>query len=150
MDEKQTQIYEVGYHIVPTVSEEKLGDKVGAIKQVLDGIGASLISEEHPKMIPLAYEIKRRVEGANAEKFNTAYFGWIKFESESTKIAELNEKLDKNDDILRYIVIKTVRENTIYVKTFNAQKGEEEGDGQPITEEDEKKIEESIEELVIE
>ena len=51
-------------------------------------------------------------------KFDTAYFGWIKFEISSLQVSELKNKLDIDSNFLRFLILKTVRENTIAAKRF--------------------------------
>jgi len=107
------QVYEVGYHIVSDVSIENLPNEVENIKNFLVKEGASIISEELPKMRELAYSIKKTVGGAK-RNFDTAYFGWIKFDVGEASIAKIKKFLDENENILRFLLIKTVRENTLF------------------------------------
>jgi ribosomal protein S6 len=107
------QVYELGFHIVPTIAEEKVANVFGDIKSLLEKNGAIFISEEYPKMRPLAYTMLKNEAGKN-EKFNFAYFGWVKFDLGKEEIALVKEKLEKNKEILRFLIIKTVRENTLY------------------------------------
>ena len=51
-------------------------------------------------------------------KFNTAYFGWIKFTMETQKVLELKKTLDLDPNIIRFLILKTVKENTIAAKRF--------------------------------
>jgi hypothetical protein len=51
-------------------------------------------------------------------KFNSAYFGWIKFTMDSDKILELKKKLDLDPNFIRFLILKTVKENTIAAKRF--------------------------------
>ena len=76
-----------------------------------------IISDEMPKMIPLAYTMSKVIQNVR-NKFNTAYFGWIKFEINSEKVLELKKKLDLDPNIVRFLIIKTVKENTIAAKRF--------------------------------
>ncbi len=110
-DEK---IYEVGYHIVSSVSEENIPSEVEKIKAYLAKEKAVIISEETPKLRPLAYPIKKAF-GGSYKTFDKAYFGFIKFElSEEGDITNIDKAMKNNESVLRYIVIKTVRENTMY------------------------------------
>jgi len=122
--EKAT-VYEVGFHIVPAVSPETLSTEVDAIKAVLDKNGATIISEEFPKLRNLAYMITK-VIGPIRNKYDTAYFGWIKYEASSETAEEIKKAFDLNDKILRYLIIKTARENTLYgAKILPEEKKEE-------------------------
>ncbi|HEY0908297.1 MAG TPA: 30S ribosomal protein S6 [Candidatus Paceibacterota bacterium] len=106
-------VYEVGYHIVPAVSPEKLPAEVDAIKAVLSGNNAVTISEEAPKLRNLAYQMVKAI-GPARHKYDTAYFGWIKFEAAPEAAIEIKKAMDANEKVLRYILIKTARENTLY------------------------------------
>lgn len=105
--------YEVGYHIVPAVSAENLSSEVENIKNFLTKEGGVIISEEFPKMRELAYSIKKTVSGIK-RNFDTAYFGWIKFDAGEAPIAKIKKFFDENENILRFLLINTVRENTMF------------------------------------
>jgi ribosomal protein S6 len=106
------KIYEIGYHIVPSVPEDKLGEEVSSLKEVLEKNGAVIISEESPKLRALSYEMRKESAG-KYKKYTMAYFGWIKFEALAEKSITIGEAFKNNSSILRYILIKTVRENTM-------------------------------------
>ncbi len=106
------KIYELGYHVLPTLSEEEVSKVVDSIKGELAKIDSEIIAEQHPTMMTLAYEIGKDIEN-KTRKFGTAYFGWIKFEIETAAIEGFKELMDKNINILRFIIIKTVRESTL-------------------------------------
>ena len=114
--EKAT-VYEVGYHIVPTVSPENLPKEVEAVKAILGKVGATIISEESPRMMTLSYPMLK-VVGPKRDYFETAYFGWIKFEAEPKAAVELKKALDISEKILRFIIVKTVRGNTLHGHKF--------------------------------
>lgn len=121
-----TQVYELGYHIVSTVAEENLPKEVETLKAIVLKDGGSLISEGEPKLINLAYSMTKSVADIK-KKFNTAYFGWLKFETKSELIPMIKKAVDANPNILRYLLIKTVRENTLYTPKLNSVKvGEKE------------------------
>lgn len=106
------RIYEVGYHVIPSIAEENVPAVVAEIhKEIAKGKGV-IIEEDAPKLRDLAYAIPKVVKGAK-NIFKTAYFGAIKFESESSVAVGLQESLKTNENILRFLIIKTVRENTM-------------------------------------
>jgi ribosomal protein S6 len=111
-DLKNKKIYELGYHVMPTLSEEEVTKAVTDLKDQLAGIEATIIAEQHPTLMTLAYEIGKDIDNKN-RKFGTAYFGWIKFEVETEAIEAFKDLMDKNANILRFIIIKTVRESTL-------------------------------------
>lgn len=104
-------IYELGYHLVPTVGDEKLGDAVAEIRNMVLKSEGVFIMEERPVLMTLAYTMVKVITGRR-ERHNSAYFGWVKFAMESRHVASLKEALDQNDSILRYLLVTTVREDT--------------------------------------
>jgi ribosomal protein S6 len=121
--DERLQVYEVGYQIVPIVSADTLPAEVNAIRSLIASNGGVLISEEMPKLRDLAYELSRPVAGKH-ERFETAYFGWMKFESSPSAIAAIQDGIEKNSNVLRYLLIKTVRENTLFTKPLAREDGE--------------------------
>lgn len=113
--ESRTSVYEVGYIMVPTIAEESLGEEVTLFKDMFTEKGAVFISDEYPKLIELAYEMSRSINNKK-QKFTTGYFGWVKFECSTTDAKVIKDILDKNEKLVRYLMIKTVRENTMSVK----------------------------------
>lgn len=124
-EESFEKIYEIGYHIIPAVAVENLSIEVDNIKNFLVKEGVEIISEDFPKLRDLAYAILKTV-GGTRRKFDTAYFGWVKFDAGETPIAKVKKFLDENENILRYLLINTTKENTIFsAKTEDIQdKGE--------------------------
>ena len=106
------QIYELGYHVLPTLSEDEVTKVVSGIKDLLSSAEAVVIAEQFPQMMNLAYEIGKELEN-KVRKYGSAYFGWIKFEIATSEIEGFKETMEKNLNILRFIIIKTVRESTL-------------------------------------
>ena len=80
-EENKTQeikLYELGYHLTPAISEDKVSVEVSEIKKILTDNDAEIVKEGETKLMTLAYEIVNHVAGKN-QKFRTAYFGWVKF-----------------------------------------------------------------------
>lgn len=111
------RVYEVGYLLVPTLSEEEVPAIYGNLKELISSLGGVIIADEMPKMMPLAYMMVKVLANIR-NKFNTGYFGWIKFSMDPAKALELKKKLDLDLNIIRYLTLKTVKENTIAAKRF--------------------------------
>ncbi len=144
-------IYEVGYHILPTIGEDELPKEVAKIQALVAERGGTVIAEEFPTLRTLAYEIAKRVE-VKYNRYTKAYFGWIKFELPKQAIGEIDSALKDNPSVLRHIVVKTVRENTMspVVKAPSAKKEESVTEEEaPKPEVSEAEIDKSIDELVI-
>lgn len=106
-----TRIYEVGYHIVPTVAEDQVEKIVGEMRAIIEKAGGSFIAEGAPALTRLAYEMDAR-DGEKNIGYERAYFGWLKFEAPIAVAQELDASLLQNQNILRHIVFQTVREET--------------------------------------
>ena len=158
LEEGGGQVYELGYHIVSTVAEENLPKEVETLKAIVLKDGGSLVSEGEPKLINLAYSMTKSVADTK-KKFNTAYFGWLKFETKSELMPMIKKAVDANPNVLRYLLIKTVRENTLYTPKLNTRalaKEEAPAKVKKSVKTDEKKatsvedIDKSIDELIVE
>lgn len=112
MEDSNKKIYEIGYHILPNLSEDEAMKVVADMKEQLLKAGAEMIAEQNPSMMTLAYEVGKEIEN-KIRRFETAYFGWMKFEVETKEIEGITSAMDKNPSILRHLIIKTVRESTL-------------------------------------
>lgn len=147
-------VYEVGYIMIPTIAEENLGAEVTELKDSLTKCGAVFISEEYPRSLELAYEMSRSINNKK-QKFSNGYFGWVKFECTTTEAKVIKDLLDKDEKLVRYLLIKTVRENTISPKrSYGKQDGSKRKVGQKKEENaeqiDEEVIDKEIDALVLE
>lgn len=111
------RVYELGYLLVPSIAEDNLPAMYGNVKEFVSSFKGEIISDEMPKMIPLAYSMSKVISNIR-NKFDTGYFGWIKFVMDSDKVLELKKKLDLDPNFIRFLILKTVKENTIAAKRF--------------------------------
>lgn len=109
------RVYELAYIFVPTLSEEELAKSFTDLKGLLGTKEVTFISEEAPKHMELAYEMNRTIQNKKTW-FTEGYFGWIKFEADAKVIKDIHETLARDESIIRFMIIKTVRENTIFSK----------------------------------
>jgi ribosomal protein S6 len=113
----EPKVYEVGYLLVPKISEEEMPAIYGNLKELIASLGGKMISDEMPIMINLAYTMQKTVQNVR-NKYNTAYFGWMKFYLDTNTVSDLKKKLDLDANIIRFLILKTVKENTIAAKRF--------------------------------
>jgi ribosomal protein S6 len=106
------RVYEIGYHVLPTLSEDEVGGQVKALTDLLNSKDAQLVGEKMPEKIDLAYPIEKRV-GGRLTKFSSASFGWVAFEIDAKELAAIKAYLDSNDSLLRYILIQTTKEEVV-------------------------------------
>jgi ribosomal protein S6 len=118
-----SRVYEISFIFDNKLDEGAALEKGNAIKQSIATLGGGFISEEAPYMRELAYEMTRVVNNINV-RFNEGYFGWIKFEMDADKVKDLEKGLKLDEKLIRYLVVKTVRENTVYTKRAPVIKAE--------------------------
>lgn len=106
-------VYEIGYHVVPTVGDEGVSKTVEAVRKALGE--AEIINEGFPQKMTLAYVIERAAQGKR-EKYAEAYFGFIKFATDRETLAAAKQKIEAMPSILRSLVVETVREDLMQQK----------------------------------
>ncbi len=117
------RVYEISFIFDNNIDEEAALKKSDVLKQSIATLGGSFISEEVPYMRELAYEMIRVQNNVNV-RFNEGYFGWIKFELSGDKVKELEKSIKLDEQVVRYLVVTTVRENTVYTKRAPVIKAE--------------------------
>lgn len=119
------KIYEVGFHILPTVSEDGLAAQVAAIREAISSVNGTIIAEGAAKKMDLAYPMTKVAQNKRTT-FNSSYFGWLKFETEPKGAKDIQATLKANDSIIRFLLVKTVREDTMAPRKLFAKKKEDE------------------------
>ena len=114
IDKAENRVYELGFHFLGNIAEERLPAEVTVIKDTLESRGAVFISEEIPRLKQLSYPIIK-ISGPKRTKFSNAYFGWLKFEIDPKELTEIKKTLERSENILRFLLVKTVRESTLAV-----------------------------------
>ena len=112
-----TPVYEIGFHVVPTVGEDGVSAVVESVRKALGD--AEIISEGFPKKITLAYQVERPSGSATAdgstqgkyEKYTESYFGHIKFAMQRESVNAFTADVRVLQPILRFLIIETVRED---------------------------------------
>ena len=156
MKDKETdakkQIYEAGYHLMPTVSAAEIANLVVKIRSIIEEKGGEIISEEMPKLRAIAYKISANTNSKKQE-FDKTCFGWIKFETANSSVNDIKKTLEGVAEIMRFILIKTARESTLFQPKFQRVKRDIAGSDtlevpkiKNVTEEE---IDKGIEQLVL-
>jgi len=144
-------VYEVGFLLVPEITEEKLPEAFGNLKDAIVSSGAVAISEDFPKLMTLAYTMEKTLNN-KIERFKEGYFGWIKFELSQDRVKGLEAMLRLREDVIRFLLVSTVRENTIAskrgfgVRRRSKDELKEKGDAPEMSKEE---IDREIEALVV-
>ncbi len=121
-----SRIYEVGYHLVPMIPLEQVANHATEIKALITKNKGAILSDGEPKMVELAYMIPTMIAGVK-HRCTSAYFGWVKFECEPEEAMAIEKAIKADENILRYLLVKTVRENTMVDKKLFMETAEEKG-----------------------
>ena len=152
--EKESTVYEISLLFLPTLSQEEALARAEHIRSDIAKRGGQVISHEDPISIPLAYKMVK-VIGTSHQKFDKGYFAWIKFEMSPETLSDLKKHLDEDGSVLRYLIIKTVRENTLlhgHMMFRKEEKAAKEPTDEAATESKDESLEDldkSIDDLVI-
>lgn len=112
----EPRVYELGYHILSSVDEGNIEQEREALVAIITKFKGIVISEEMPALVDLAYDMDKIIENKRTS-YSQAYFGWIKFDLAPELTKDLEKEIESLNSILRYILIKTTRENTIVSET---------------------------------
>jgi len=124
----EPRVYELGFHILPSVDEGNLEEKYQELVAIIKKRGGNIISEEFPALINLAYPMDKYIKNKR-NTYDQAYFGWIKFEVDPQSEKVIKSEIEFLDFVLRFILIKTVRENTLFSENpYKLAKVEKEND----------------------
>ncbi len=113
-------VYEIGYLIATSIPEEKVPAEADSLKKIITDAGATIVADEAPYLQPLEYTMRKKMVSGAYDKYDQAYFGWVKFELSTDKIEALKKSIEIVPSVLRMLLITTVRENTFLGKRAEA------------------------------
>ena len=108
----EEKTYELTYLISSRLDENAIQMARADIDSLINGIG-EIIKSEGPKDIALAYPIKKE---------KRAFLGVIMFRAEKKKVLEVKRKLDKENKILRFLLISKENTGKMYMGVSNIGK----------------------------
>ncbi len=117
------EVYEVSYLLLPSLASEQVPARADSLKEEIVKAGGAVISYENPILIDLAYPMTKVVQ-TTRHKCQSGYFGWVKFDLSHDGIEAVKKMFDTAPDILRYLIVKTVRENTLITGKMMLRKDE--------------------------
>ncbi len=103
--EKSATVYELGYHLVPSLGEDDLALRVTDLQKAITAEGGSVISEGQPQAYTLEYSM-RKMRGGRWDKYDSSFFGWVRFETSAEAVVKLKDILEHNEHLVRYLLIK--------------------------------------------
>lgn len=107
-DVREPLTYELAYHVLPTVAEGEVVTVSDTVKQYITSHGGAISDEEAAQRFELAYEIEKYLDG-KYRRFNSAYFGWIRFTCDPAHVAAMSADIDDNKHLLRHLLIKLTK-----------------------------------------
>jgi ribosomal protein S6 len=108
-DKEELQLYELGYHLVPSLGEDDLALRVADLQKKITALGGKIHSEGAPQSFTLAYTISK-LRGGKWDRYDSTLFGWTRFEASGECIPPLKEELDHKDEMVRYLLVKLDRD----------------------------------------
>jgi ribosomal protein S6 len=117
-DEQELARYELAFHILPTVAEGEVAAVFQGLKDIITTNGGTVTIEEAPSRFDLAYEIIKYLEGRN-RKFTSAYFGWVRFEIDPSKMEDIAESVDGTKELLRHLLTRLTKLEEAYPFYFH-------------------------------
>ena len=105
-DGREPRRYEIGCLLTPIIAVEAVEATAETlIRGVIGAAGGQIIGGENPKLIPLAYFIRKTVENKNL-RFREAYLVSLRFSVTPEKIIELDKIFRASSSVLRFLIVE--------------------------------------------
>lgn len=108
-EEGETASYECAFHILPTGTDEEVSAVFAKLKELVEQAGGTVVHEETPRLLDLAYEIEKSIDGSK-RSFNAAYFGWVRFVALPEAAVAADEAVRTAPEVLRHLLVKLTRQ----------------------------------------
>ena len=92
--------YELMYILFPTLTEEERNATISSVEETLKAVGANILATDKWGERKLAYPI---------EKKETGFYVLTTFEVEGTELVNVEKKLNINEQLMRYIIVKKTK-----------------------------------------
>lgn len=111
MEEHNT--YELGFLLTPLVAEEQAAVLIDEqVRQPLIKASGEIKSEVAPKLINLAYPIKKTLEH-KSQIFREAFLGVLNFTATAEVATKVNQFLKKSPAVIRFLLLKLKPETKV-------------------------------------
>lgn len=130
IEKSEPKVYELGFHLVPTIAEDAVEKEFDAVKAMVSKVGGEFISEGKPELINLTYSMSKVVKAIKSN-YSKAYFAWVKFEVTADQVDAIKKDLDASATVLRYLLVSTVKESTLYADKKSGRPTGEDGEEKP-------------------
>lgn len=105
-DPESVRTYEISYLMSPALAEDKVGAVLLPVKDLLASRNVSVIAEEAPKFRRLAYSIRVKHSGVASQVFDSAFFGWLRFDADSDTALAVKKLLESSAEVFRFLLLK--------------------------------------------
>jgi ribosomal protein S6 len=123
--EAERVAYDLGFHVVGTLSPEEVTTAVSEIRALIESNGGVVLGEEAPRHIRLAYTMYRSSWGKR-EDFDSAHFGVFIFEATKEAVGTIEAAIKAYPNVFRYLLLKTDAENALFLMKERELFGESE------------------------
>lgn len=152
MEEKDFTVYEAGFLLNPTLTADEATNFETTLRSKVEALGGEYVSHEAPKEIELNYEMSREIANKKVW-FSKAIFGWTKFKLEAKDVNAIEIALKGDEKVIRYLLIKTVADNTLFGNKLAVPKKRrerKEKDTEPVEDMNKEEVDKKIDEMVLE
>ena len=111
--EQKIENYELGFHLLPELEEERLNAKVQEIEEVIAKLSGSVTSSRPIKKQRLSYPIEHK---------KYSYFGVFNFKMPTEGAHQLRDALKLDEAVLRSLILK-VKENQKVLRSIKDHSG---------------------------
>lgn len=112
--EENQKTYELGYILLPTIVENKIGEEASSVITTIESHGR-VASSGIPEKKKLEYDISKIISNKKIV-FSSGYFGFIIFQTEVSDLINIKTELEKNENILRFILINRNKSSLVVEK----------------------------------
>lgn len=112
LDMDRVTLYELAFNIIPTVGDDDVKKIFKKVTEFIEKIKIENIIMGEPALVSLKYNMTKTID-SKKNKYDKAYFAWVKFDADPVNIEPLKEKLDHVSEILRYVIFKSDKESNI-------------------------------------
>lgn len=120
-NQQETQVYEAAFHIDANLSDTEVKKTFDSVREAIASNGGTAFAESAPRRMDLAYTISHISEGSRRDHVSS-HFAWVAYEGTTENQEAIDEALKSNAAIIRYLVLKTTKEEALYAQDRAAEK----------------------------
>ncbi len=136
-NKNEEKVYEVSFHLVPTIDPDKVSAVFDRVKGVIAEKG-EVLSEEQPEKRDLAYTVRHTVRQRDGSynRYDEAYFGSVKFRALRGDAGRIELTLTQDEEVLRFLLLETAEEDTRIGEVLPGDEPEEQPEDEAANEQE--------------